>query len=77
MKTIGLYNQVQVRNSEHPYNCVYCFNLLHYVTVIILTDFFPCKDIDIVAVVQVIVCTMQRTQNNVPYKQGNRRMFSC
>ena len=44
MKTIGLYKQVQIRNSEHPYNFVYCFNLLHYVTVIIPTD-LPCKDI--------------------------------
>ena len=45
MKTIGLYKHVQIRNSEHLYKCVYCFNLLHYVTVIILTDSFPCKDI--------------------------------
>jgi hypothetical protein len=26
---------------------------------------------DIVTLVQVIVCTIQRTQNNVPYKHGN------
>jgi hypothetical protein len=45
MKTIGLYKQIQIRNSEHPYNCVYCFNLLHYVTVIILADLETCKDI--------------------------------
>jgi hypothetical protein len=25
----------------------------------------------------VIVCTIQRTQNNVPYKHGNGRMFGC
>jgi hypothetical protein len=32
---------------------------------------------DIVTLVQVIVCTIQRTQNNVPYKHGNGRMFGC
>jgi hypothetical protein len=30
---------------------------------------------DIVAVLQVIVCTIQRIQNNVPYKHRNGRMF--
>jgi hypothetical protein len=32
---------------------------------------------NIVTLVQVIVGTIQRTQNNVPYKQGNGRMLSC
>jgi uncharacterized membrane protein len=32
---------------------------------------------NIVTLVQVILCTIQRTQNNVPYTQGNRRMFGC
>jgi hypothetical protein len=32
---------------------------------------------DIVTLVQVIVCKIQQTQNDIPYKHGKGRMFGC
>jgi hypothetical protein len=47
-----------------------------FIRYIILCSLY-CTHNHFLTLVQVIVCAIQRTQNNVPYKHGNGRMFGC